>query len=115
MFQTYILSSPSLWFDGHYIDRLEQDYAQQHRALPARVLLAIGSEETPTPDAADGPRNDMVRDTQAFADRLRQRGYQGLQVDNRVVPAEDHLTVYPSTLTRALLQVYPGTGPYNGG
>ena len=34
---------------------------------------------------------------------LRQRGYQGLQVDNRVVPAEDHLTVYPSTLSHSVV------------
>ncbi|MCF7749719.1 hypothetical protein KQ945_03090 [Bacillus subtilis subsp. subtilis] len=115
MFQTYILSSPSLWFDSHVIDQLEQDYAQQHHALPARVLLAIGSYETIKPEPRYFTRNDMLKDNQAFADRLRQRGYAGLQVDTTVIEGEDHLTVYPTTVTRALLQVFPGTGPYDGG
>lgn len=115
MFQTYILSSPSLWFDNHVIDQLEQAYAHQHRALPARVLLAIGSVETIQPAPLDFNRNDMLKDNQAFADRLRKRGYAGLQVDTSVIEGEDHLTVYPTTLTRALLQVFPGSGPYDGG
>lgn len=115
MFQTYILSSPSLWFDNHVIDQLEQAYAHQHRALPARVLLAIGSAETIQPAPLDFNRNDMLKDNQAFADRLRKRGYTGLRVDTAVIDGEDHLTVYPTTLTRALLQVFPGSGPYDGG
>ena len=43
----------------------------------------------------------------AFADRLRGRGYPGLQLETRVVPDEDHLTVYPAMLTRALLALFP--------
>ena len=115
MFQTYILSSPSLWFDNHVIDQLEQAYAQQHRALPVRVLLAIGSLETIKPGARYLTRNDMLKDNQAFADRLRQRNYAGLQVETSVIEGEDHLTVYPTTLTRALLQVFPGSEAYDGG
>jgi predicted alpha/beta superfamily hydrolase len=115
MFQTYLLSSPSLWFDNHAIDPLEQAYAQQHRALPARVLLAIGSFETIKPTPRYFTRNDMLKDNQAFADRLRKRGYEGLQVETSIIEGEDHLTVYPTTLTRALLQVFPGSAPYDGG
>jgi len=115
MFQTYILSSPSLWFDNHVVDPLEQAYAQRHRALPARVLLAIGSFETIKPESRYLTRNDMLKDNQAFADRLRQRGYEGLQVETSIIDGEDHLTVYPTTLTRALLQVFPGSEPYDGG
>lgn len=115
MFQTYILSSPSLWFDQHVIDQVEQRYAATHTALPARVLLAIGSFETVKPETGYLRGNDMLLHNQQFADRLRQRGYPGLQVETRVIEGEDHLTVYPTTMTRALLQVFPGGGPYDGG
>ncbi len=115
MFQSYILSSPSLWFDHKVIDRIEQDYADGHRSLNARVLLTIGSQETTDPPPPFPQRNDMLRHNQQFAERLRARGYQGLQVDTRVQDGEDHLTVYPSSITRALLQVFPGSGPYDGG
>lgn len=115
MFQSYILSSPSLWFDHKVIERIEQDYADGHRSLNARVLLTIGSLETTHPAPPFPQRNDMLLHNQQFAERLRSRGYQGLQVDTGVQEGEDHLTAYPSSITRALLQVFPGSGPYDGG
>lgn len=107
MFQRYILSSPSLWFDQHVIERIEAAYAIVHADLDARVLLSIGAHETPASDAPFAARNDMVAHTRSFADRLRGRVYPGLQLETRVVPDEDHLTVYPAMLTRALLALFP--------
>jgi len=107
MFQRYILSSPSLWFDQHVINRIEADYADAHADLNARVLLSIGAHETPTSDAPFAARNDMVAHTRSFAERLRGRGYPGLWLETRVVADEDHLTVYPAMLTRALLALFP--------
>ncbi|WP_293984166.1 alpha/beta hydrolase-fold protein [Stenotrophomonas sp.] len=107
MFQRYILSSPSLWFDQHVINRIEADYADAHADLNARVLLSIGAHETPASDAPFAARNDMVAHTRSFAERLRGRGYPGLWLETRVVADEDHLTVYPVMLTRALLALFP--------
>lgn len=107
MFQRYILSSPSLWFDQHVINRIEADYADAHADLNARVLLSIGAHETPASDAPFAARNDMVAHTRSFAERLRGRGYPGLWLETRVVADEDHLTVYPAMLTRALLALFP--------
>ena len=115
MFQTYILSSPSLQYDHHVIERYEKDYAQAHRDLPAHVLLYDGSYET----IKKGPRYnssvDMVQDARAFARSLKGRHYPHLSVDDAVIPDEDHLSVYPSMISRALLRVLPGSGPYTGG
>ncbi|MFF2049572.1 alpha/beta hydrolase [Stenotrophomonas bentonitica] len=107
MFQRYILSSPSLWFDQHVINRIEAEYADAHADLNARVLLSIGAHETPASDAPFAARNDMVAHTRAFAECLRGRGYPGLWLETRVVADEDHLTVYPAMLTRALLALFP--------
>lgn len=115
MFQTYILSSPSLQYDNHVITHYERDYAQTHRDLPAHVLLYGGSYET----VRHGPRYnstvDMVQDARVFARNLRSRHYPHLSIDDTVIPDEDHLSVYPSMISRALLRVLPGFGPYTAG
>lgn len=115
MFQTYVLSSPSLQFDNHVMQGYEADYAKTHKDLAARVLLYDGSYEV----VAKGPRYnrsvDMVQDAKDFAQRLKSRGYPHLVVERQVIADEDHLSVYPSMISRALLRVLPGTGPYTGG
>jgi len=112
LFSTYILSSPSLWFDELLLPRM-----QDNAVVPAqstRVLLSVGSYET----VKLGPRystgNDMLRQAADFTAQLQRSGRK-LQVDNVVIDGEDHLTVYPRVITRALLEVMPGEGPYTGG
>ncbi|MBM9914651.1 MULTISPECIES: alpha/beta hydrolase [Stenotrophomonas] len=112
MFSTYILSSPSLWFDQRLLPRMQD--AAVIPAQPTRVLLSVGSYET----VKEGPRystgNDMLQQAADFAGQLQGSGRK-LQVENIVIDGEDHLTVYPRVITRALLQVLPGEGPYTGG
>lgn len=115
MFSAYILGSPSLWFDKHRILGIEADYDRDHDALPARVMLYAGEFETP----GDSPRHfnsvDLIGDIQRFEQRLESRGYRGLTVDSEVLPGEDHLTVFPSLVSRGLLWALPGHGPYTSG
>lgn len=115
MFEAYILSSPSLWFHRHRIHDFEQAYADAHDDLRARVRLYTGSYET----RGDGLRYlrtmDMVGDMRAFERRLASRGYPGLSIGSEVVEGEDHLTVFPATISRGLLWALPGTGPYTSG
>jgi len=112
MFGTYILSSPSLWFDQGLLLRMQD--AAVMPSQPIRVLLSVGGYET----VKSGPRystgNDMLRQTADFAGQLQRSGRK-LQVENIVIDGEDHLTVYPRVITRALLEVLPGEGPYTGG
>ncbi|MFT4198688.1 MAG: alpha/beta hydrolase-fold protein [Pseudoxanthomonas sp.] len=115
MFDTYILSSPSLWFDDHVVDRIEAEYARGHRDLQARVLLSTGQYETQGPEPRYFKRGDMVGDNARLAAKLKSRHYPGLRVETRVIAGEDHFTVYPTVITRALLEVLPGKGPYSSG
>ncbi len=112
MFSTYILSSPSLWFDQLRLPRMQD--AAAIPAQPTRVLLSVGSYETDKPGARYSTGNDMLRQTADFAAQLGRNGRK-LQVENVVIDGEDHLTVYPRVITRALLEVIPGEGPYTGG
>jgi predicted alpha/beta superfamily hydrolase len=115
LFDNYLLMSPSLWFDGHVIDRMETEYAGGRADLKARVWLAIGAFET----SGSSPRNfeetDMVGDNARFAATLRSRAFPSLEVIDEVIADEDHLTVYPAAVTRGLLRMLRGTGPYYPG
>ncbi|SLM26080.1 alpha/beta hydrolase [Stenotrophomonas indicatrix] len=112
MFGTYILSSPSLWFDQGLLPRMQD--AAVMPSQPIRVLLSVGGYETVKPGPRYSTGNDMLRQAADFAGQLQRSGRK-LQVENIVIDGEDHLTVYPRVITGALLQVLPGEGPYTGG
>ncbi|CDG82683.1 alpha/beta hydrolase [Janthinobacterium agaricidamnosum] len=119
MFQHYILGSPSLWFNNHVMFARERDYAASHKDLPAKVYLAIGSDETIKPASTD-PRHanehDMLRDLRKFTRTLESRRYPGLQVQSKVIADEDHLTVAPAILTRGLMwALKPAPAPLKTG
>jgi predicted alpha/beta superfamily hydrolase len=98
LFSGYILGSPSYWYDGHVMDRMEAAYAKDHTDLPARVYLYVGQYEAPS----HGQRYDMVADTQRMARTLRGRRYPSLQVTMEVLNDEDHLSVAPRGFTHGL-------------
>jgi len=104
MFERYALSSPSLWFDQGLMFKREAAYAAGHQDLPARVLLSAGQFEAvrrgdPRYVQDDG---DLVADMQRFEKLLKSRRYPGLSVRSEVIAGEDHLSVNPVSLTRAL-------------
>lgn len=113
-FSHYVLSSPSLWFDQH---RLLGEAPALLRALPAgtqaKVWLYSGGFEQPGPSARHNKTTNLVGDMQRFSSMLAP--VKGLQVTTQVLDGEDHLTVFPPMVTRAMLDILPGTGPYTGG
>jgi len=108
LFEYYILSSPSLWFDGKIMLDREAAYARTHEDMVANVFLSVGAFETVLPGSSD-PRynrtNDLVRDMQLFHARLEGRRYPGLRVQSQVLADEDHLSGNPSAFSRGLLWV----------
>ncbi len=113
-FSHYVLSSPSLWFDQH---RLLGEVPALLQALPAatqaKIWLYSGGLEQPGPSVRHNRETDLVGDMQRFAKLLSP--IKGLQVKSQVLDGEDHLTVFPPMVTRAMLEILPGTGPYSGG
>ena len=110
MFERYVLTSPSLWWDGKLMLKRAKDYVASHDALPAQVFMAIGGYETIKPGSKD-PRYyrtmDMVADMRAFEATLKSRRYANFSITSTVLAGEDHLTVFPSALTRALQWALP--------
>lgn len=107
LFHSYVLGSPSFWFDKGHMMRVEADYARSHRDLPADVFMYIGAYEVPGPSPRNTDDADMVGDVRAMEQKLKSRGYPGLQVRSTVLEDEDHLTVAPVGFTRALMAVLP--------
>ncbi len=115
MFQNYILGSPSLWFDRHAIFRAEEASARAGVAPNAKVFMLSGSYEAVRPEPLYETKHDLVADMRRFEQVLAARAYPGLTIVSDVAEGEDHLTVYPDVVTRGLLRLLPGRGPYDGG
>lgn len=113
MFSHYILISPSLWYDRKLMLARERGYATLHRDLPAKILFLIGGEETvpdPDPEPFGNAMNAMVEDQEAFVAALKARRYPSLVVESRVLPGENHGSVYVPAVRMGLEWALPGTG-----
>lgn len=115
MFENYVLGSPSLWFDGEAMGRVEQAYAARHRDLPVNIVMVAGSYEQPGPSQRHYRTIDLVGGMRRFEERLKSRGYAGLAITSEVAEGEDHFTVFHDVATRGLISLLPGEDPYTSG
>lgn len=104
LFDHYILSSPSLWYDDHAIFRLEEEYAEDNASMHATVHMYIGGEERKS------KRSDMVQDVLNFERTLASRNYSGLTINAHVLEGATHYSAFPSLLPDALTTVLPPPG-----
>lgn len=96
LFQRVGIHSPSLWWDDGATFAWEEAFAEAHTALPAHVLLSVGSEEGAS----------MVPPMERLAEALRSRAYDGLTVDAVVFADETHTSVVPAQISRTLRVLY---------
>ncbi len=96
LFDRYFICSPSLWWGGGVITKIERAYAASHDDLPAWVWMAVGSDED----------QDMTVPMLDLAAVLTSRGYPSLSVSATVLTGEEHLSVFPGFLSRALRAAY---------
>lgn len=94
LFRRSIIVSPSLWYDGRMLFRL-----QRESAIVARVYLAVGASER-------NAEHDMVVDLQQFTRKLR--NYKGLALESDVLGDETHNSVFPRALSNGLRFVFEG-------
>lgn len=97
-FQTYLVSSPSIWWNGRSV--LEEETAFTRRvasqSVNARLLLMVGEwEETPGPGVTDQraamlKQRAMRTNAKELVDRLSQARIEGFSVAFRELPEEDH-------------------------
>lgn len=106
MFEHYILSSPSLWYDDDLLMKRAKAVAARHEELPAHVLLLAGARERPRGAREEG--DDIVGGIRRFEATLRAGKLRGLTIESQLLADEDHLTAAPSAFTRGLRWALPG-------
>lgn len=99
LFKNYILVSPSLWYDGHLMFRVEKEFAAHHAELPAKLYLAVGSREH------DAGRS-MIADLNKFAAQIESRNYKGLEMRTFVFEDETHNSVFPLGFSKGMRFLY---------
>jgi predicted alpha/beta superfamily hydrolase len=96
LFRRYLISSPSLDWDSHVIQKMETRYAKAHTSLSAKVFVSAGGAEP----------ESMVPDVRALSATLAGRHYQGLEVTEKVFEHETHLSVIPFAISWGLRELY---------
>ncbi len=99
LFQRYIISSPSLWWDDCKLFELEAAYAQTSNSLEARAFFSVGANE-------EEPACKMVSNLIAFEILLSERNYDGLDFESYIFDDENHVSVIPAAISRGLRSIY---------
>jgi len=116
-FQTYVASSPSVWWGNRYLEHKTQAWMDQSGTVPPRTVVQISTgeyEQTLSPleqTRPDAQRLAQVRAQRAMVDGNRRVAqmlatHAGLHVGFHVYPAQYHRSVWPSALNLGLLTAF---------
>ncbi|MEJ6003443.1 alpha/beta hydrolase [Paucibacter soli] len=108
LFQRYILSSPSLWYEDHLMFKRARTLLAAKGELPAEVLLLAGALERPRGAREEG--DDIAGDMRRFEALLKSARPRGLRMQSQLIADEDHLSVAPSAYTRGLRWAFAPQG-----
>ncbi|PYF83051.1 hypothetical protein DFP75_102141 [Marinomonas alcarazii] len=98
MFSSYILGSPSVWFDENHI--LDSRIVKPE--LPIKVYLSVGSLEQPE----FGEREDMVTGAKQLAEKIKAQSSEDTLLKFSLVEGAKHATAFPTTLIQGLDWIY---------
>ncbi|WP_291172549.1 alpha/beta hydrolase-fold protein [Hyphomicrobium sp.] len=114
-FQTYIAGSPSIWFGARAILEAERGFEDILGDGPHDIslMIAVGAlEQSLSPQerlmpggaqrAAWIDENRMVDNARELVDRLQRHAARGLRVAYEEFPGENHVSVIPTLISRAL-------------
>ncbi|MDB4915131.1 MAG: hypothetical protein JWM95_2775 [Gemmatimonadetes bacterium] len=96
LFTGFIASSPAVTSANRHLFTVENEYAKTNKRINARLFVGVGGAE---PLAA--PVKEFVAAVQA-------RGYQGLEMEFRVIDPERHSGNKPETYNRGLRYIFGG-------
>ncbi len=103
-FQRYVAGSPPLRYASGLMFRIEEDYAAEHTALPARLFFGIGSEEELLQPELDAMVS--VSAFYRFSALLSSRNYASFHFEKRVFKGFDHLSVPAALFSAGLKSVF---------
>ncbi|MEH6551677.1 MAG: alpha/beta hydrolase-fold protein [Pseudomonadales bacterium] len=98
MFSSYIIGSPSVWFDDNVI--LSQAATPADKSV--KVYLSVGSLETPD----YGGKQDMVAGAKALAEKLSKNSVLNIELKFSIISDAYHDTAFPTTAIQGLDWIY---------
>ncbi len=103
LFNTYIIVSPSLWWDNGSLLNQQPDLLQQNFFQPTSIYIGVGKEGlTPTKIP-----HVMEVDANLLAEKLRNTKSKMVKVYFDYLPQEDHATIMHQAVFNALRLLYP--------
>jgi predicted alpha/beta superfamily hydrolase len=97
MFKSYIIISPSLFWNNNSILITEADYFRKHKELNKTVFMAYGSLDNN--DWVINPTTELIK-------IMEMHKYEGLKFTQQVFKGETHISVLPVALTHGLKLVF---------
>lgn len=95
-FNRLLASAPSLWWDDRAVLCAAQNLQRTGVALPARLFLSSGAEDTPS----------MLGDLELLEDQLAALPFPQLEVVSRRFPQRDHYNVLPDAFRAGLRELF---------
>ena len=114
-FSTFLISSPSIWWESEMVLRDEPSFAKGRSSAgaPVRVLVTSASEEqyrgTDDKRLAEAKRYRLIDNASDLADRLGRIDDGQVTVARYILEGETHISVSHAALTRALRFAFPYT------
>lgn len=96
-FKSYLIASPSVWYDSSVIFKYTQEYTQTHHDLKAGVYLSAGAREE-----TEAGFTRMETNVKKLAALLDNKHYPGLRMQTQVLEGETHFSVFPTALSNGL-------------
>ena len=96
LFNKYVILSPVLLWDNHFIAGIEKKFFNEHKELNASIYTAVGSLEP----------ESFQNDWKNFVSTIHKHNYAGLNLYDEVLPGETHYTVIPFMATHGLKSVF---------
>ncbi len=97
LFENYVISSPSIWWENNSGFEYEESYAESRSNLEKRVFISSAElEET------EGDENQMVTNARSLYQNLNGREYSDLGLEYVLFDDETHLSVMAPATIRGL-------------
>lgn len=96
LFKTYIIGSPSVWWDNNKMLDVENEYAKTHKDLAARVLMYVGLAEDPS----------SISLLYQLESTLQGRKYKSLKLTVHAFEDESHVSAIPVFVSRGMRMAF---------
>lgn len=98
MFNSYVLGSPSIWFNNHDLLSLKPN----ELSSPIKVYISVGSLERPQ----FGEKQDMVSGATKLKEKIVTEAGESVTLKLNIIEGAKHATAFPTTLIQGLDWIY---------